>query len=247
MLAGCPKMQYPNCKNDSECTATVDGVARSGVCVFGKCQECSKDPDCKDGKVCRDNMCETLCKADSDCGNGMFCADDGLCRVACSDANKCSDGRACMNGKCMNAQVGCHGAADCEAGYNCVSGTCTKSEMTTDYNSVFGSDRTAFFDFDKYNLKSEGMAVLQKIATGLKSMPNVNVTVAGYTDDRGTAEYNLALGERRAHAAAKYLQSLGVAKSRIKVISYGLENPLDPANNAAAWAKNRRAVVVIPQ
>jgi peptidoglycan-associated lipoprotein len=102
-----------------------------------------------------------------------------------------------------------------------------------------------YFEFDKALIKEDSKAVLGKHANWLKANNAVNVTVAGHCDERGTTEYNLALGQRRADAAAKYLSNLGVAKKRIKTVSYGKEKPLDPGHNEEAWAKNRRDDFVI--
>jgi len=101
-----------------------------------------------------------------------------------------------------------------------------------------------FFDFDKSVVKPEGQQTLQRQAEWLKRYPNVTVTVEGHCDDRGTREYNLALGERRANAAKNYLASLGVDASRLTTISYGKERPVDLGSDEASWAKNRRAVTV---
>lgn len=101
-----------------------------------------------------------------------------------------------------------------------------------------------YFDFDKTSLKDEARAVLDKDAEWLNKNKNVTVTAEGHCDERGTAEYNLALGERRAAAAAKYLVDLGVDAKRIKTISYGLERPADQRHNEEAWAKNRRVHIV---
>ncbi len=101
------------------------------------------------------------------------------------------------------------------------------------------------FDFDKFNLKNEDRAILDRDAEWLNNNKNVTITVEGHCDERGTAEYNLALGERRANAVAKYLTDLGVAPQRIKTVSYGFERPLDPGHNESAWAKNRRAHIVV--
>ena len=102
-----------------------------------------------------------------------------------------------------------------------------------------------FFDFDKSDVKGEGRQVLQRQADWLKKYPNVTVTVEGHCDERGTREYNLALGERRATAAKKMLVALGVPAARISTISYGKERPAVVGSNEAAWAQNRRAVTVI--
>jgi len=97
------------------------------------------------------------------------------------------------------------------------------------------------FDFDKFNLKDEARNILKKHAEWLNKNKDVMVVVEGHCDERGTAEYNLALGERRANAAAKFLVDLGIDAKRIKTLSYGEELPLDKGHNEAAWAKNRRA------
>jgi peptidoglycan-associated lipoprotein len=97
------------------------------------------------------------------------------------------------------------------------------------------------FDFDKYNLTSDSQETLKKAAPAYLKYSNFNLVVEGHCDERGTVEYNLALGEKRANEAAKFLGDLGVAKDRIKTISYGKEMPLDKGHNEEAWAKNRRA------
>lgn len=102
-----------------------------------------------------------------------------------------------------------------------------------------------FFDFDKSDIKPEGRAVLQRQADWLKKYPNVTVTVEGHCDDRGTREYNLALGERRATAVKKMLVALGVPANRLSTISYGKERPAVVGDNEQAWAQNRRGVTVV--
>ena len=102
-----------------------------------------------------------------------------------------------------------------------------------------------FFDFDRYNLKPQARQVLERQAAWLKRYPSVVVTVEGHCDERGTREYNLALGERRANSAKNYLVALGVNPNRIRTISYGKERPAVAGSNDAAWAQNRRAVTVV--
>ena len=96
------------------------------------------------------------------------------------------------------------------------------------------------FDFDKADLKPEAREILKKKAEWLLKHPEFNVRIEGYCDERGTEEYNLALGQRRAEAAKRYLIELGVSPDRITTISYGEENPIDPRHCEEAWAKNRR-------
>lgn len=102
-----------------------------------------------------------------------------------------------------------------------------------------------FFAFDKSEISSEGRVTLQRQAEWLKKYPNVTVTVEGHCDERGTEEYNLALGERRATAARNALVALGIAPNRIKTISYGKERPIVLGSNEAAWAQNRVAISVV--
>jgi peptidoglycan-associated lipoprotein len=101
------------------------------------------------------------------------------------------------------------------------------------------------FDYDKYNLKPLAQTILKNGAPAYLKYRDYKLVIEGHCDERGTAEYNLALGEKRATEAAKYLADLGIEKERIKTISYGKEMPLDKGNDEAAWAKNRRARFVI--
>jgi len=105
--------------------------------------------------------------------------------------------------------------------------------------------KAVFFALDSNEVDSAGQQVLQADAEVLKKYPSWQVTVEGHCDERGTAEYNLALGERRAVSARTYLVSLGITADRIKTVSYGKEFPFDPGHDEAAWSKNRRAHFVV--
>ena len=96
------------------------------------------------------------------------------------------------------------------------------------------------FEFDRYRLLPEFKTVLEENARKLKMYPDVKIMIEGHCDERGTIEYNLALGEKRARAAQEYLINLGINPARISIISYGKESPLDPRHNEEAWYKNRR-------
>ena len=98
-----------------------------------------------------------------------------------------------------------------------------------------------YFDFDESILKPEARAVLDKKAAWLRKNPQYALRIEGHCDERGTSEYNVALGEKRAVSAAEYLRQLGIPASRISTISYGEERPADPSHTEEAWAKNRRA------
>jgi peptidoglycan-associated lipoprotein len=109
-------------------------------------------------------------------------------------------------------------------------------------NSPF---QPVFFALDSSEIDAAGQQTLNANAGVLKKYPEWVITIEGHADERGTAEYNLALGERRAMAARTYLVSLGIPADRLKTVSYGKEFPFDPAHNEAAWAKNRRAHFVV--
>jgi peptidoglycan-associated lipoprotein len=102
-----------------------------------------------------------------------------------------------------------------------------------------------YFEFDKSRLLPEAQEILRNKADWMRANPNVTAIIEGHTDERGTTEYNLALGERRAEAAKSFLVDLGISPSRLTTISYGEERPIDPRSNEEAWAKNRRAQFVI--
>ena len=102
-----------------------------------------------------------------------------------------------------------------------------------------------FYETDSSSLTSEAQGTLDRQAAWLKQYPSVNVTVEGHCDERGTREYNLALGERRANAAKKYLVGAGVAANRVSTISYGKERPAVIGSDESAWGQNRRAVTVL--
>jgi peptidoglycan-associated lipoprotein len=113
-----------------------------------------------------------------------------------------------------------------------------------DFVQQAGSDRV-FFEFDSYQLDSAAQSTLTAQAGWLAKYPNVRVTIEGHADERGTREYNLALGERRANSVKNFLAGQGVSAERINIISYGKERPAVEGSNEAAWAQNRRAVTVL--
>ncbi len=101
------------------------------------------------------------------------------------------------------------------------------------------------FDFDKSFIRDDAKPILRNVADHMKKNPGAQLQIEGHCDERGTSEYNMALGQRRADSASKYLVHLGVGADRISTISYGEERPADPGHNEEAWAKNRRAVFVL--
>lgn len=111
------------------------------------------------------------------------------------------------------------------------------------FQSVVGN--TVNFGFDQYDLTSSAQATLRGQAAWLNQNPSRTIVVEGHCDERGTREYNLGLGERRANAVKDYLVTLGVASSRIRTISYGKERPVCVASNESCWSRNRRGVSTV--
>jgi peptidoglycan-associated lipoprotein len=112
------------------------------------------------------------------------------------------------------------------------------------FAAAVGSSTTVYFDTDQSNIDSQDAAALQAQAQYFARYPQVTFTIEGHADERGTREYNIALGEKRATSAKSFLTSLGVDANRIAVVSYGKESPAALGSNEAAWAQNRRAASV---
>jgi len=110
-----------------------------------------------------------------------------------------------------------------------------------------GAVQTIYFAYDSSELTDAARNTLQANADVLKQYAQINVAIEGHCDERGTIEYNLALGERRAASVRDYLTSLGLARNRMRVITYGEERPVDPGHSESAWSKNRRAAFVLEQ
>ena len=124
-----------------------------------------------------------------------------------------------------------------------IEGDVYTGKETVEYLAAGVAERV-FFATNKSSLTSASRATLRKQANYLRKNKSLNVTIEGHADERGTREYNLALGERRANAARDYLMTYGISGKRISVISYGKERPVDSGSNPLAWSKNRRSVTV---
>ena len=124
-----------------------------------------------------------------------------------------------------------------------VSGDVYTGNATVEYLASGVKDRV-FFATNKSSLTTASRATLRKQATFLRKNKNLNVVIEGHADERGTREYNLALGERRANAARDYLMTYGISGKRLSVISYGKEKPVNPESSPIAWSQNRRSVTV---
>jgi len=145
-----------------------------------------------------------------------------------SDINQSGDAASASSGKNVSGTTA--------NGNNYAAGVSSRGEYEASLNL-----KVVNFDFDKYDLTDTAVAILKANAVYLLATPGVKILVEGHTDDRGTVEYNLALGQRRADAVRNFYIQLGVAANRIATISFGKEKPVNPAANEEAWAANRRA------
>ncbi|MES2443153.1 MAG: peptidoglycan-associated lipoprotein Pal [Pseudomonadota bacterium] len=123
-------------------------------------------------------------------------------------------------------------------------GDADTSPLNEQFRREVTSD-TIHFAFDQYDIDPEARAILDSQANWLMAHPNTRVTIEGHCDERGTREYNLALGDRRSNAAKNYLAARGVSPARITTISYGKERPIALGSDEASWGQNRRAVTIV--
>lgn len=224
VLTACPAKP-----KNGECKTSPDCAAQSGygkICVDGRCQECGQDGDCQAGFVCRSNKCtpKPQCSGDLDCPAGQTCQGE---RCVARAAGTCGSDRDCTEGTCQNGR--------------CVAVKPAKLEIPPECQDAAGF--TIHFGFDESLLTSDSQASLQKLAACLKATPAQRVQVQGNCDERGTTQYNMALGNRRAEAARKYLSDLGVGD--VDTVSYGKERPLCREKSEACWSRNRRDDFVI--
>jgi peptidoglycan-associated lipoprotein len=243
-LAGCPQKLPPGeCKADEDCRETP----QTQVCINGFCKECRDDAQCKPGQVCKNNGCaaKAQCAEAKDCQAGQKCT-AGKCVAECDEKTAeqdCGAGRRCIAGRCA-AEEECVADADCGSGKACVNSVCKVQGGLSEAarNELLGNCKLkpVYFDFDEASLAKSARDTLDQDWQCLSRADFRRLQIAGHTDERGTTEYNLALGSRRAEAVRKYLASLGADTKKLHAVSYGKERPADPAHDDAAWSKNRR-------
>ncbi|MBM4319879.1 MAG: OmpA family protein [Deltaproteobacteria bacterium] len=224
---GC-KPDYPRCENDEHCQA------RGEFCVNGMCQQCREASHCNACQQCAAGRCVAeagCCQGDQDCAAGQRCR-SGSCGAECLTQNECGPRQACQGGRCL--AVDCLGDEDCAGGAHCVDFRCV-GEPACGLGRIH-------FDFDEALLTSEARSTLDANARCLKIHQASALVVEGHCDERGTEEYNLSLGDRRARVAADYLKRLGI--QGIRPVSYGEARPLSPGHDEQVWAANRRAEFV---
>ena len=186
------------------------------------------------------------CTTDADCPEGKGC-EGGKCvekeapppPPECTSNDDCPEGKECQGGNCVqlvSKKTECITDADCQPGYACEDEKCVpRPECTLD---------AVYFDFDDYAVRSDMRTALQANVDCLKSRPDYRIRIEGHCDERGTEEYNLALGENRARSIRDFLRDMGVDPSRMEIISYGEDRPADTGHAERAWSRNRRGELV---
>lgn len=211
--------------------STVAIVSLSGCPAKPKSGECKSSQDCLEqqgfGKVCVEGRCQE-CGTDADCKDGFVCQSNKCVpKPECSTDADCPEGQRCEGERCVAAP-----AAEPR----------TSTEPERGAVSAACADASAFtlrFGFDQATLSADSQQALQRLADCVKEAPARRIAVQGHADDRGTTQYNIALGSRRAESARRYLGDLGVA-SGLETVSFGEEKPLCNEQTEDCWARNRR-------
>lgn len=216
MTAVACRPDFPNCNTDEHCQDSEEGQAQDRLyCINGLCQQCRDDDDCAPGHECVGHVCEEIpgwCATTADCPGNQVCRDNE-CGPECLDDTDCEEGFICEGGNCVEDHE-CTHDDECPPGQVCERNECV------DPPEPQCNLETVQFPFDSANLTSSARSVLQNNADCIQQ-DNLRVQIEGHCDERGTTEYNLALGERRANAVRDYLTSLGVPRDRISTTSYG--------------------------
>jgi peptidoglycan-associated lipoprotein len=226
---GC-KPDYPSCETDKDCSDKKE------FCVAGKCQQCRETKDCPEGSSCNSGRCDVIsnyCKDKSQCPAGTPCIANRC--TPCASDKDCAAGTKCWKGTC-DAKKHCTKDDDCAQNEDCTNGVCSsdKKKAPPPVSCTLGA---VYFDFNESALTTEASSTLSRNADCLKQVTRP-VTIVGHTDPRGTAEYNIALSERRAQSVQTYIERLGIAGGRMAVLPRGA---LDATGtNEPTWAQDRR-------
>jgi|GEM_PF-299307 len=235
LLSGCPK-SYPDCDEDGTC------ASHGEVCVQNKCRQCRDDSQCTKLDACltcQANECVKrpgCCKSALDCPNGKCWRDPanpsapGTCGGQCQTASDCPAGQRCANGSCV-PDIACTDDAFCPEGQRCIDGRCAIVPCTP---------QPIYFDFNEYVIRLDQEQAVADNAACLKQRTTERFVTEGHCDERGSDEYNLALGQRRAATVVRQYQTLGANRAHINVISYGEEKPVCTDARESCWSQNRR-------
>lgn len=261
---------WPKCDSDKHCRPDKEGNAtkKNYFCVQGQCQECRSEKDCGDRQKCEGYKCVEKTCGDVTCPGGKrcdpttlgckwICENDGdnpcdgdVCKVCkshqcidkpppCGQDSDCPGQQICKStgsGACERQCVGgCSGSKPCAAGKKCENGQCVEDACEL---------KKVYYDYNRSFIRSDAKETLKENITCITKMKDKKIVITGHADERGTREFNIRLGERRAKSARSYLTKLGVEKDRFcTVVSKGKEEPEVPnASTDEQHQKNRRAV-----
>lgn len=179
------------------------------------------------------------CNDDSNCHEGEYCV-NGMCQQCRPDANDCPSGQQCVDGRCDPIEGYCASSGDCPDGQECRNNQCvTPQVMSSQETGPTGCNlSTVYFAYDSSSLDGSARTTMQSNAQCIQERDVAAVSVIGHTDPRGTEEYNLALGERRAQQVKTYLRDLGVDASRVSTRSMGEE--MASGQDESGWSRDRR-------
>jgi len=228
MAGGC-QPKYPACERDEHCR-------KGEFCVNRRCQQCRSDADCAAGKACRSGRCEPkgeYCDTAEDCPEGQVCIAHQC--APCRKNADCGEGGHCKAGRCLPRS--CQTDEDCPENHECQNGRCVAPPSAKDAHAAC-TPQPIYFGFDEFVLSDEATRRLHSAATCINSVAGRRIRLEGHCDPRGTDEYNLALGDRRAHTVRNYLRRLGVDVTRLRVLSKGRLEAV--GTDAAGWATDRR-------
>lgn len=245
-LIACGPPPYPKCKKDEHCsTRPSPKTDKLTYCVNGMCVQCRAGKgDCTDTcQKCEAGRCQDIsgcCKDDSMCKAGEKCRDN-KCTPECSAQFPCPAGQKCENNRCVPDHE-CTVDADCKDPEKplCKDNKCVAKPVIEVPKPPACTLERVNFDFDQATIRTDAADILKKNAECIKQFKTKSVTIEGHCDERGTREYNLALGERRAKAVKDYLVGLGVSADLLTTLSKGEEDPVQSCSNESCWSKNRR-------
>lgn len=236
LLGAC--RQYPECKRDSHC---VDYDRGTPYCIDRTCRECQDDANCGFCQQCSGYACVQIpgcCADNSDCPSPQICR-DGRCGAECLSDAECGPNERCLSGECVQAE--CRTDDQCPDGMRCENYTCvTPPDTTPCANRTFNP---ILFDFDEHVLRADQVRNAEWALACYERFEG-NTDVEGHCDERGTVEYNLALGDRRARTIRSWLEDNGVDRARMNKVSYGENRPVATGHNESSWSQNRRVQIV---
>jgi peptidoglycan-associated lipoprotein len=258
-LMWCVKGQCVQCRDNADCPEGEECTENACKPIPGYC---SANKPCPPDQKCRNNRCGPVCSAEFPCPPGEKCQDNKCVPdVECSDTEPkipCPPGKICKDNKCV-PEPQCGPAKPCPKGQECKDGKCEAIEGYCDEQKPCPANmeckdnrcvakpppacelKPIYFDFDKSEIREDQKKTLDDNAACMKQQPEKKLMIEGNCDERGTKEYNIALGERRWKSVRDALKAAGIGEDKMEGISYGEEKPVCTEHKEECWQKNRRA------